>query len=250
MHPLDVLPEDVNAVMTALRDEPRYRGGAVTTPHKETIARWLGEARLTPEANRIGAVNCIFRSVDGNLHGTNTDGEGALTCFAAEHGTVEGKNVLQLGCGGAGKAVASYFSAAGAKVTLMVRDVSKVSGFASSISADVAGWETFDRLGPRQNILINATDVGFSGTGKRDRAPLTRDQIASLKPGTTIYDLIYDPSPTLLLSMASDRGLAVMDGTRMNLEQAVLGFGYCFPAVGNREQVREIMSLEKKRRGW
>lgn len=250
MYPLDVLPDDISALMGALNNDRYYLGGAVTTPHKEPIARWLGGKRLTKEASRIGAVNCIFRDAEGNLRGTNTDGEAALACFVQAHGHVEKKNVFQLGCGGAGKAVAAYFSAAGANMTLGVRDVAKVAGFASSISAAVVAWEEFDRLAGRQDIVINATDIGFAGTGKRDKAPLSSEQIDCLKSDATVYDMIYDPAPTLLLSMAGKRGLQVLDGGCMNLEQAVLGFSYCFPKVENRNQIREIMQAEKKHRGW
>lgn len=250
MYPLDVCAEDVNAAMAALSDDRRYLGGAVTIPHKESVARWLGAKRLTEEAGRIGAVNCIFRDTDGNLRGTNTDGEAALVCFVKAHGGVKDKNVLQLGCGGAGKAVAAYVSAAGARVILGVRDVAKVAGFASSLSATAVAWEEIDRLVGQQDIVINTTDIGFSGTGRRDEAPLSRDQIERLKPDATVYDIIYDPIPTVLLSMAGKRGLKVMDGGCMNLEQAVLGFSYCFSNIGNRERIREIMQAEKKLRGW
>ena len=42
--------------------------------------------------------------------GTNTDGEAALKSFENIFGKVKNKNILLLGPGGAGKAVASYFS--------------------------------------------------------------------------------------------------------------------------------------------
>ena len=52
----------------------------------------------------------MFRDKNGKLIGTNTDGEAALKSFENKFGIVKNKNILLLGPGGAGKAVASYFS--------------------------------------------------------------------------------------------------------------------------------------------
>ncbi len=250
MYPLDVLESDLDATMAALCAETRYLGGAVAMPHKESIARWLGRERLSEEANRIGAVNCIFRKPNGDLCGTNTDGEAALACFVDSYGSVVGKAVFLLGCGGAGKAVAAYFSAAGARVTLGVRDVAKVSGFAASISATAVAWDDFERVAGVQDVIVNTTDIGFAGSGKGNQTPLLAEQVELLKPDARVYDIIYDPAPTVLLAAAARRGLATMGGGCMNLEQAVLGFGYCMPGTGDRDEVRKIMLAEKKSRGW
>lgn len=250
MYPLDVLEADLDKVMKALHAEPRYLGGAVAMPHKESIAKWLGGDRLTKEAKRIGAVNCIFRRPNGDLCGTNTDGEAARVCFVNSFGSVLGKAVLLLGCGGAGKAVAVYFREAGAKVTLGVRDVAKVFDFAASISATVVSWNDFERVARDQNVIVNTTDIGFSGSGKRDQTPLSAEQIELLQTDTIIYDIIYDPAPTILLATAGRRGLVTMGGGCMNLEQAALSFVYCMPGTGDRDGVRKIMLAEKRSRGW
>lgn len=250
MCPLDVLEADVPAAMRALETDPRFLGGAVTLPHKESISHWLGHHRLTQEARRIGAVNCLFRDTRGNLCGTNTDGEAALACFLAKHGSVEDKVVFQLGCGGAGKAVAAYFSAAGARVALAVRNVGKITDFAKTISATAVAWNDFDRLAGQVDIVINTTDVGFSDSGKGDQTPLSVEQVAKLKPDAVVYDVVYKPDPTALLAIAAKRKLSVMGGGCMNLEQAAIGFGYCFPKVGNHNETRKIMLAEKAQLGW
>lgn len=250
MYPVDVLPNDIESLMTVLSNNPFFLGGAVTVPHKEVIASWLGNKRLTKEASRIGAVNCLYRNSDGELCGTNTDGEAALKCFVESYRYVNGQNVLQLGCGGVGKATAAYFAAAGANVTLAIRDVSKVAEFANSISAEVVPWDDIDIHIMEKNIIINTTDIGFAGTGKQNMTPLSSPQIEALQEGAIVYDVIYDPCPSTMLASVQDRGLQILDGGCMNLEQAVLGFSRCFPGLGFHEGIREIMIAEKKKQGW
>ena len=79
MHPMDTTAETLGAVVATLKADPRYMGGAVTMPHKQAIVAYLD--RLEPEAERIGAVNAIWRDDDGALVGGNTDGAGALACW-------------------------------------------------------------------------------------------------------------------------------------------------------------------------
>ncbi|MFM8014478.1 MAG: hypothetical protein ACKPCO_00165, partial [Actinomycetota bacterium] len=39
-----------------------------------------------------------------------------------------------------------------------------------------------------------------------------------------VFDVVYQPDPTLLLIRAGKRGLRTLSGTRMNLLQAVIAF--------------------------
>jgi shikimate 5-dehydrogenase len=39
-----------------------------------------------------------------------------------------------------------------------------------------------------------------------------------------VFDVVYQPDPTVLLQRAKARGLATLSGTRMNLLQAVIAF--------------------------
>lgn len=250
MHPMDVAVEDVKPLLSTLAENPLFLGGAVTVPHKETVAQWLGKDRLTEEAYRIGAVNCLYRNPDGVLCGTNTDGEAALKCFSDAFGAVSDKNVLQLGCGGAGKATAAYFSAAQAKLTIAVRDRKKIKDFAQDVSAEVIGWDDVCKALNLCDIVINTTNLGFSGTGNAVESPLLEDEISLLHNDAVVYDVIYDPFPTLLLNRAKNKNLKTMGGGCMNLEQAVLGFMYSFPDIVSQTEIRNIMTTEKSRQGW
>ena len=79
-----------------------YRGWNVTIPYKERIIPLLD--RLDPSAARYNAVNCVRREPDGTLTGYNTDCTGFL--HAVRDFSLGGR-VLLLGCGGAGRMMAT-----------------------------------------------------------------------------------------------------------------------------------------------
>ena len=230
MHPVDATPEALVSILEGLEADKRFIGGALTMPHKEATAVWLGPDRLSPEAARIGAVNCLYRGENGELRGTNTDGEGALVSLEAEAGPVEGKRALLIGPGGAGKAVAAYLAGAGAQVTLAARDPAKVQDFAQGIGADVvampAGADAFSKA----DIVVNCTPLGFANHDPA-ATPVSDTELDALAKGAVVFDIIYDPSPTVLLAHAAERGLGTLDGGPMNLEQAILAFCYANPGA-------------------
>jgi len=249
MYPLDVDQSNITGAMNVLMDDMSFVGGAVTIPYKETIADILGPERLTKEAARIGAVNCLFRDDKGQLMGTNTDGEAALSCYIESFGDVTGKNIMQLGCGGAGKAVATYFQLAGANVSLCVRNPSAIISFSEKVSAKVLEWDNCGSILKNFDVVINTTDIGFSESKKHD-SPLSESDISKISNSCVVYDIIYDPPVTTLIQTAKNRGLQTLNGSCMNLEQAVIGFNYCFPDIANFDTVRQIMSEEKTSNSW
>ena len=244
MFPLDVNEENLAFLLEALDADDRFIGGAVAIPHKETIAAWLGD-RLTETAKKIGAINCLFRGTDERLWGTNTDGEGALVCIESVFGPVKGQNVVQLGAGGAGKATAAFIGDAGANLTLCVRSQNKTADFAKRISSRLCLWDDKDEALRHATLLINATSVGSTAAGMASETPLESESFARVTADAECYDIIYDPSPTLFLTLASERGLKTEDGRGMNLEQAILGFGYAAEEPMGPLVTREAMEVAK-----
>jgi len=245
MLPIDVTAERLDALLDELDAYPSFLGGAVTMPHKEAVARWLG-SRMTPEAQAIGAINCLFRGADGRLHGTNTDGEGALRSFESRFGSVRDKTVLLLGPGGAGKAVAAFFQrAAGPGGSLEIASRSSEAKIvAARLEAHAVAWSEVDSALGRCDVLINCTSVG-SGF-QVGQSPLSAPQIEKLPSRAVVFDIIYQPSPTALLAHALARGLPTLDGSGMNLEQAVLAYGYAAAAPRGTDATRAAMIEARK----
>jgi len=246
MLPIDITAARLGDLLRELDANTRFLGGAIAMPHKEAIARWLGD-RLTPQARAIGSVNCLFRDALGTLRATNTDGEGALRSFEARFGPVSGKTVLLLGAGGAGKAVAAFFRDAvepHGRLRLCSRSRAAVE-VAARLRADWLEWSELDQGLAETDVVVNCTSVGTAE--QIGQSPLTAAQLARLPAHAVVFDIIYQPSPTELLRLAQARGLRTLDGTDMNLEQAVLAYGYAAPAPRGADVTRAAMVAARKR---
>ena len=107
---LDLAPETMEQ---QVQEMTGYLGWNVTIPYKERIIPLLD--RLDPSAARYNAVNCVRREPDGTLTGYNTD------CIGFLHAVRDfslGGRVLLLGCGGAGRMMATEAAMAGAQLTI------------------------------------------------------------------------------------------------------------------------------------
>lgn len=228
MLPLDVSVGRLPDLLSALDADPRFLGGAITMPHKETAASWLGADRLTSEAERIGAVNCLYRAPTGELRGTNTDGEGALESLRETAGDLSGKSVILVGAGGAGKAVAAFLGSAGADVSISSRTPAARQVFAESIGGKVVAYPLSPDNASTADILVNCTPLGFANHS-RGRSSVAPNVLDALPSEAVVFDIIYDPPQTPLLQNAVARRLKTLNGDAMNLEQAVLGFAYAIP---------------------
>jgi shikimate dehydrogenase len=100
---------------------------------------------------------------------------------------------------------------------------------------------------PQIDVLINCTTVGSAAQAAM--SPVAGDDLARLPSSAQVFDIIYQPSPSALLSLASARGLVALDGTNMNLEQAVLAYGYAAAAPRGVHVTRSAMEDAKKKLG-
>ena len=176
-----------------------FRGINVTIPYKQAVMPFLD--RVSPEAERIGAVNTIVNR-DGELYGYNTDYYGFALLAKRTGISFSGRNVLIYGRGGAAKAVAAVALDAGAvKVVQTGRD--------TDLSTSGIGRD-FD-------ILVNATPVGmFPATDVA--LPVSPEEFSHLEG---VLDCIYNPLRTRLVCDAQMRGIPSDGGLYMLVAQAV-----------------------------
>ena len=241
MLPMDVANKNLDSVLKKLSENPFFIGGAVAVPFKEAVADWLGDS-LTSEAKAIGAVNCLFRDNEGKMKGTNTDGEAARKALIDRTGEITGKNILILGGGGAGKAVSAYMASGvgpQGKTFLACRNrfPSKTRESLLGISSTIK-WDEINSILPKTDILVNCTTVG--SIGNVNSSPVSKSQFQLLPANTIIYDIIYDPNPSLLLSMAKEHGMNTLGGLPMNFEQAVIAFTYAIKAKFGQSNIDDI----------
>ena len=266
---MDVTDDNLDRLLHQLNGDPQFVGGAVAVPHKEAIAAWLDThdgARITPEAVKIGAVNSLYRDDAGRLTGTNTDGEGALVSLRQVLPDLAGKRVLQLGVGGAGRAVATYLADAlndPRQLTLAVRYPDRLHPFAARIEADLMAWPPDPERVGDVDVIVNCTTIGSKLVQETDRgavdlslysalaalddgnAEASTGILANLRPGGGVFDIIYDPAKTVLLDHAETLGLVTLNGSGMNLEQAVIAFGHALAGRADMTRVRDCMELAR-----
>ena len=109
----DIKEEEVPEFIKSMR-LLNIQGCNVTMPNKTAAAQNMDE--LSPAAELIGAVNTIVNR-DGKLYGHITDGEGFVANLK-DHGiSVEGKDIVIFGAGGAATAIQVQCALDGAKLT-------------------------------------------------------------------------------------------------------------------------------------
>ena len=190
-------------------------GFNVTAPYKESILPYLDT--LTSEAKEIGAVNCV-KVVEGKLIGYNTDAPAFQQTLGKHRSPLTSHlspSALILGTGGAARAVAHALSQMGIDYTFVSRtpELHPNSIGYKDLPSFIIHHSSF-------TILINATPVGT--WPNVDASPLPPNFQFSIFNFQLVYDLIYNPSPTLLMRQAAERGAKVVDGLAMLRLQAKL----------------------------
>lgn len=214
------LPVPAEGLATVVRglEAIGCRGLNVTIPHKQAVAGLC--RRLSPLAERVGAVNTLVPLEGGGWLGTNTDVEGFLTPLRGQ--SWQGRQALVLGNGGSARAVvAALVELELDTITVVGRRPEALAAFAADCSswAPRLGTCTLDRplepLLAAADLVVNTTPVGMNS----DQCPLSPGQLAVLRPMATVYDLIYVPRPTQLLRQAAARGCSTIDGLTMLVYQ-------------------------------
>ena len=216
--------ETVNAVYLALQadrlsdlvtlvNEIPIQGLSVTMPLKQEIVELL--EKTDPLSAKIGACNTVLRAQDGLLYGFNTDVAGIVAPLERRM-SLKGTKVLVLGAGGAARAAVFGLRDRGAEVTILNRTpeiaqkLARQAG-AKTIKKEVVAKTPFD-------VIVNATPVGMAG----NKSP----QILEAKDLNTklVFDLVYNPIETPLIAAARSKGIPVVAGVEMFVQQGARQF--------------------------
>jgi 3-dehydroquinate dehydratase/shikimate dehydrogenase len=216
--------ETVNAVYLALQTknvddlfklarEIPIQGLSVTMPLKESVIPYL--ERTDPLSTKIGAVNTISRLPDGKFYGFNTDVAGIVGPLERRL-SLRNAKVLVLGAGGAGRAAVFGCRDRGAEVWILNRTPETAQKLARQAGAktmrrDQMTKQSFD-------VIINATPTGMSGN--KTPSILAPEELNA----RIVFDLVYNPIETPLLRMAKQKGLAVISGVEMFVQQGARQF--------------------------
>ncbi|MBP0445359.1 shikimate dehydrogenase [Roseomonas sp. SSH11] len=212
--PLHVAPGDLGQVVQAIRAMRNVAGFGVTIPHKIAVIPHLD--RTTGRAAGIGAVNFVRREADGTLVGDNVDGIGFVAGLRRNGVEVAGRRVLQLGAGGAGRAIAFALAEAGAsRIAIHNRTEDRALALARAVAAAYPACAT-TAAGPDSaghDLVVNTTSLGMH---EEDALPA---DLAGLDAGAVVADVIMAPETTPLLEAAAARGCRIIRGKEMLLDQ-------------------------------
>ena len=193
-------------------------GLSVTMPHKEAVLGELDE--LSPDAELLGAVNCVTR-VGDRLVGDSTDGAGFL---AGLHADFEfdpyGARCVVLGAGGAARSVVLALARAGA-ASVQVVNRTRSRGERAAALAGGAGSVAAVECVDGADLVVNATPVGMAGAAQQDAVPC---DASLLSRGQIVAELIYHPRRTPLMDAAQARGCRTSNGISMLVHQAAVAF--------------------------
>ena len=194
-----------------VREIPLH-GLSVTMPYKQSILAHLDNTDA--HTTKIGACNTVVRGQNGKLYGFNTDAAGVVRPLE-QRLTIENTKVLVLGAGGAARAAVFGLKERGAEIWILNRTSVKAQKLARQVKA-----RTIKRADLRKiafDVIINATPVGMGNT--RD-CPLKDEEIQA----RVVFDMVYDPVETHLLQVARAKGIAVIPGVEMFVQQAARQF--------------------------
>lgn len=208
------------------------KGLNVTAPFK---AQALAMAdTIADSAKSCGSANLLTFDEEGYVHAQSTDGYGLTRAFElqAPKCDLSAGPVVIMGAGGASRAAVAAMLDAGCKD---VRIVNRTIARAEELVFAFHDQQNTTRLTGREKAITPATlrktvtaydltqvDRAFAGAvaviNAASGGPLPL--FDALPDTATVMDMTYRPLKTAWLQAAEERGLAIVDGLQMLIEQA------------------------------
>ncbi len=218
--------EDIKNAMAGMRALENFRGLSITIPHKVESMKYVDE--ISDTDRRIGSINTVICK-KGRLKGLGTDGPGALKALEGAGVELADAIVLMLGSGGAARAVAFTLARKIRLRELIILDINEPmlaeltsdlkTGTDAEVTSGILNNEELEAAMIKADIVIHCTPVGM-----HPREGVSLIPPALFRPGQTIFDIVYTPLETKLLTDAKAKGLKTISGVEMFINQAVLQF--------------------------
>ncbi|KES05166.1 shikimate dehydrogenase [Streptomyces toyocaensis] len=191
-----------------------WAGLSLTMPLKRAVIPLLDDISVT--AASVDAVNTVVFTEDGRRTGDNTDIPGMVAALR-EHGIDQVDSAAILGAGAtASSALAALARICSGEVTVHVRSEARAAQMRQwaerlGVAVRIAGWDDAEQA-LRAPLVVSTTPAGVT------------DVLARAVPErpTALFDVLYDPWPTVLAARWSAYGGAVISGLDLLVHQAVL----------------------------
>lgn len=235
---MSLTPEEVDELLTK-RD---FGGLSVTIPYKKTVIPYCD--KISPLAEKIGAVNALYFDKDGNLCGTNTDYTGFLYAMDAAGIEIKSKKAVILGDGATCRTIKRALTDRGIGfiVAASRRVESSYVREENDIKSLMVNYEELKEHNDA-DLIINATPVGMY--------PAKGVKLVDLKDFpkcSGVFDVIYNPYRTELVKQADELNIPASGGLYMLVAQATAAADYFMgkPGYYDKENQRIIDMLKKE----
>ncbi len=225
-------------------------GFNVTVPHKERIVEYLDE--LSDSAKIVNAVNTVVNE-NGKLYGYNTDVNGIIKTLEEHSDKISEKTVSVIGAGGAARAVIyaliNNFNVK--KINIINRTIEKAESLKDYFSSKMLfeKIKTYELIPPdvtgilaKSKLIVNASSIGMYP--EEDDSPTTIPE--SFNSKQVVFDVVYNPRKTKLLSIAESKGATIVNGLNMFVEQGAKAFELWTNEKMPVEKITEILNTETK----
>jgi 3-dehydroquinate dehydratase/shikimate dehydrogenase len=198
-------------LLACVRDIPLH-GLSITMPYKQEIIQHLDKTDALTE--KIGACNTVIRTQDGKLYGYNTDVAGVVRPLE-QRLHLAGARVLVVGAGGSARAAVFGLKERGAEVFIMNRTASVGQKLARRAHAKFLSRTQMRSL--QFDVIVNATPVGMGGA---KASPLSGKELNA----RILFETVYTPAETRLVKLARAKGMQVITGVEMFVQQGARQF--------------------------
>ena len=219
---LGIPAEEIGTVLRSAR-RLGYDALNITHPCKQLVLAHLD--RVHPTAQRLGAVNTVVFGDDETV-GYNTDTTGFATAVRTGVPGAALGEVVQVGAGGAGAAVADALLGLGTEHLVIVDlDEARGAALARSLAGRFPSARVESAHPDKLPVLLPGADglVHCTPTGMAAHPGLPLDP-SLLHASLWVADIVYRPLETALLTAARAVGCTVLDGGHMAVHQAVDAF--------------------------
>ena len=239
---LGLAPEQIGEVLAWARTLG-FNALNITHPCKQLVIPHLDE--VDEVATALRAVNTVVFTDHGTV-GYNTDTSGFALGFTEGLPGAATANVVLIGAGGAGTAVADALLRLGTEhLTIVDLDIERATNLAHELAArhplartDASSFDKLSVLLPSSDGVVHATPTGMA---EHPGLPFDADL---LHPGLWVADIVYRPLDTELLQAARAAGCRTLDGGHMAVHQATEAFALITGVAGDAERMsRHFRSL-------
>ena len=233
---ISVAPDGFDCLVRRLLGD--FDGFNVTIPYKRDILEYLDG--LEGEAKEYGAVNTV---VCATRLGYNTDGLGFMLMLKTAGIAVQGKKVLVLGGGGAGRSTAVALKNNGASVYMYQRNSENLRETANGLGVGIATLDDGEHgmYGGSFQVLVNCTGVGMHD--KEGLSPVTEEAFSGAE---SAIDLIYTPPVTEFMRLAKNRGVKTLNGKAMLFYQAYYADCLFLQRTPSEKEAEELYEIYQR----